>query len=172
MQATAAEDTKAQERTAQLEEKAEQCDRAIAFLQGKFAQLSADIGRLAGGMRALSDEVSAQKTHITAKGLSAECAESRNKVSALKAKAGAISAPSPAPAPASNRPPATTPVKVPVPGTSSRLLTLHRFGWRNDAGIARGSSAANSAVGRGRNRRKLNKQSALLKCILQGSFNS
>jgi uncharacterized coiled-coil protein SlyX len=78
---TAAKDAEAQRRIAALEEKAEQHDRAIAILKDKFAQLLADIGRLAGGMRALSDEVSAQKTQITA-----EFAELRREISALKAK--------------------------------------------------------------------------------------
>jgi hypothetical protein len=61
--------------------------RAITVLQVKFAQLRADIGSLAGGMRSLSDEVSALKTPIVAgrrapaeEGLSAEFAELRSKV--------------------------------------------------------------------------------------------
>jgi uncharacterized coiled-coil protein SlyX len=109
-QGIAAEDAEARARIAALEEKAEQQGRAIAILQGQFAQLSADIGRLAGGMQALSDEVSAQKTQIAAEGLSTEFAELRREVSALKAKVGAIAAP-PAPPPLV---PAPTPVTVPA----------------------------------------------------------
>jgi uncharacterized coiled-coil protein SlyX len=93
VQETAAEDAEARERIAALEEKAEQHGRAIALLEGQFAQLSADIGRLAGGMQALSDEASAQRTQITAEGLSAEFAELRREVSALKVKVGGIAAP-------------------------------------------------------------------------------
>jgi uncharacterized coiled-coil protein SlyX len=93
---TGSEDAEARERIAALEEKAEQYGRAIEVLQSKLAQLSADIGRLTGGMRALSDAVSAQKTQITAEGLSTEFAELRGEVSALKAKVGAMAAAPPA----------------------------------------------------------------------------
>jgi hypothetical protein len=96
---TAAEDAEARVRIAAVEEKAEQHGRTIAILKDKFMQLSADIGRLAGGMRALSDEVSAQKTQITAEGLSAEFAELRREVSALKVKVGEMAVPSPVAAP-------------------------------------------------------------------------
>jgi uncharacterized coiled-coil protein SlyX len=107
---TAAEDAEARERIAALEEKGEQHDRAIAILKDKFAQLSADIGRLAGGMGALSDEASAQKKEIAAEGLSEEFAEVRREVSALKVKVGAIASP-----PAARRiAPTPTPVKVPA----------------------------------------------------------
>jgi hypothetical protein len=88
----------------------------IAILKDKFAQLLADIGRLAGGMRALSDEISAQKTQITAEALSAEFAELRREVSALKTKVGAIAAPPAAPAPT------PTPVTVPAPGRFDSLI--------------------------------------------------
>jgi uncharacterized coiled-coil protein SlyX len=69
------EDAEARVRIAALEENAEQHSRAIAILKGQLAQLLADIGRLVGAMGALSDEVSAQKTQITAEGLSAKFAE-------------------------------------------------------------------------------------------------
>jgi hypothetical protein len=58
---TAAEDTEARVRIAALEEWAEQHGCAIAIFKNKFTQLSAHIGRLAGGMLALSNEVHLSK---------------------------------------------------------------------------------------------------------------
>jgi hypothetical protein len=68
------------ERITVVLEKTEQHGRVKAIFKNKFAQLSAEIGRLIGGMRALSDEVLAQKTQIAVGGLSPEFAELRREI--------------------------------------------------------------------------------------------